>query len=53
MANYIQGLVFYFSEKSGKFFSQGGAQIVMVHITVSRVSSLIFRVGNIFIRIVF
>ena len=51
MANYIQGLKFYSSEKSEKFFSQGGAKIAMVHIMVSRVSSLIFRVGIIFLEL--
>ena len=45
--NYIQGLEFYSSEKSEKLFSQWGAQIAMVHIMVSRVSSLISRAGNI------
>ena len=48
--NYIQGLEFYSSEKSEKLFSQWGALNAMVHIMVSRVSSLIFRVGIIFLE---
>ena len=50
MAHYTQGLEFYSSEKSEKLFLQWGTQIAMVHIMVSRVSSLIFRVGNIFLE---
>ena len=50
MTQYIQGLEFYSSEKIEKLFSQWGAQIAMVYIIVSRVSSLIFRVGHIFLE---